>query len=313
MPCFRPLRAWQSQSGEIFFKRDVSHVRRELLLPCGRCIGCRVRRGQEWAMRCMHERQLHDVNSAVTLTYSPENLPADGNLNYSDFQAFMKALRKKMARYSGTVGVCKLLPIKFFMCGEYGELFSRPHYHACLFGVDFPDRKYFKRSDSGADLYTSELLSSLWTLGHSTVGDLTFDTAAYVAGYCCSKVTGDDAEEYYQRVNTSTGEIVKVVPEFGRASNGGRLGSGAIGSRWFDKFRDDVISYDHVIVDGRKIKPPRYYDKLLQELDPARMEEIKLVREEKMKAFVAESTEARLAVREEVLRAKFKQKKRNLE
>ena len=49
------------------------------------------------------------------------------------FKKFMKRLRK---RFKGK-------RIRFYMCGEYGEQFDRPHFHACIFGVDFPDKVLF--------------------------------------------------------------------------------------------------------------------------------------------------------------------------
>lgn len=100
MACFHPLTAYQSDSGEIYF-HDVGH--KELKLPCGQCIGCRLERSRQWAMRIIHEASMYDNNCFITLTYSPENLPPDGGLRKKHFQLFMKRLRKKLKKKFGTI------------------------------------------------------------------------------------------------------------------------------------------------------------------------------------------------------------------
>ena len=79
------------------------------------------------------------------------------------------------------------------MCGEYGEDFSRPHYHALLFNCFCPDRKKHSTGDSGSVIYTSEALTKLCPFGLSSIGDVTFESAAYVARYVMKKITGDAA------------------------------------------------------------------------------------------------------------------------
>lgn len=300
MACFSPLSAWQLDSGEIVFA-ERGKVRRELTLPCGQCIGCRLERSRQWAVRCMHESQMHAHNSFITLTYDDEHLPRHGSLEYRHFQLFMKRLRKL---YSG---------VRFYMCGEYGEQYGRPHYHACLFGVDFTDRDFYRRLPSGSDLYTSKILESLWPSGFSSVADVTFESAAYVARYCTKKVTGARAEEHYSRVVAETGEIVSITPEFNRMSNGGRNRTGPIGKSWFDKYKTDVYPQDYVIVRGMKCKPPRAYDKLLESIDPWTFESIEFGREMKRLASLDDNTYDRLRVRENVTRARLSFKKRILE
>ena len=136
----------------------------------------------------MHEAQMHENNCFITLTINPEELEKRKNkwsLDHREFQLFMKRLRKKYGE------------VRFYMCGEYGEENKRPHYHACLFGVEFEDKE-LHRVRRGIPLYKSETLNKLWKLGFCTIGDVTFESAAYVARYIMKKVTGEKAEEHYR-------------------------------------------------------------------------------------------------------------------
>ena len=136
-------------------------------VPCGQCIGCRLDRARSWSVRMMHEAQLVDEKCFITLTYDDEHLPADGSLRKSDFQKFMKRLRKE---YSDR-------RISYFMCGEYGEENHRPHYHAVLFGVDFEDVQVLRKRHRGKLGRTSAILGRLWGLGFSSVGSVTTESS----------------------------------------------------------------------------------------------------------------------------------------
>lgn len=293
MRCFKPLTAWQTDDGSVVFVERGS-IRRELTLRCGQCIGCRIERSRQWAVRIMHESQLYDVSSFVTLTYDDSHFFP--SLDYLDFQKFMRRLRKRVG------------PARFFMCGEYGERFQRPHFHAILFGVDFPDKAFFKDLPSGGRLYTSALLQELWPFGFSSIGDVTFESAAYVARYCVKKVTGSRAERHYERVWEHTGEVVSVVPEFARMS----LKPG-IGFEWFRRFSSDVLVRDAVVVHGVPGKVPRYYDKLMQDMDSVDWDGIEYERFQKALSVVADNSPARLGVLEAVAKARVGFKVRNLE
>ena len=158
MPCFHPLTAYQSSDGSIsFVERKGGDIVRSLSLPCGQCVGCRLERSRQWAMRCMHEASLYSRNCFITLTYNNEHLPSDNSLQYPDFQKFMKRLRKRFngVDRSANPDSNDQFPIRFYMCGEYGETFGRPHYHACLFNFDFPDKTLYRRSPSGSFIYRS--------------------------------------------------------------------------------------------------------------------------------------------------------------
>lgn len=268
MPCFKPLQAWllpnatTMPDGTIKVKNKVAFKREDreyfdiskgVDLPCGQCIGCRLERSRRWAVRIMHEAQLHEANSFLTLTYSDEKLPKGNTIVMDDVQRFMKRLRKRIGK------------VRFFQCGEYGETSARPHYHMCLFGYDFSsDRILFKKTGAGNALYTSELLTEEWGLGHAVIGDLTFDSAAYVARYCLKKVTGDPKEAHY----------AGRTPEFVSMSR--RPG---IGANWFNKYATDVYPSDECIMNGKSMMPPPFYDKLLEKADPTLYKRIKRERE----------------------------------
>lgn len=294
MACFYPLEAWQVGTGPLVFKRPDGGYRRALKVPCGQCTGCRLERSRQWASRIMHEAQLHEWNSFITLTYNEDNVPRE--LVHRHFQLFMKRLRKKFRK------------ARFFMCGEYGEQYGRPHYHACIFGVHFSDRVVYKELSSGHRLYTSSILTGLWPHGFASVGDVSFESAAYVARYVMKKVTGDMAEEAYQRFDGSTGEIFQIEPEYCRMS----LKPG-IGAEWYRRFKADVYPRDQLIVNGVACRPPKYYDILLERESPTILESLKLARVENAKKFSADNVPARLAVREKVARARLNFKVRTLE
>lgn len=259
MTCFHPISAtYDRAAGAVFFSgRDLGRGD-PIQLPCGRCVGCRLERSRQWAVRCMHEASMHTDNSFITLTYDDAHLPSNGSLNYVDWQKFAKRLRRRGVDF------------RFYMCGEYGDRTNRPHYHACIFGYSFPDRKLFRRTNAGSLIYRSDLLESVWPLGISSVGDLTFESAAYVSRYVMKKITGDLAKEHYKRVDVDTGEVFHVEPEFCHMS----LKPG-IGAAWFDKYKSDVYPHDHVVINGKEAKPPRYYDKLLKRTDCYDFDDVK--------------------------------------
>lgn len=292
MPCYYPLRAYRTtHSGKnggpgIRFKgpHDPANV---IDLPCGQCIGCRLERSRKWAVRCMHEASLYEDNCFITLTYDNEHLPLYGTLVKRDFVLFMKRLRKRFG--SG---------VRFFQCGEYGDKYGRPHYHAILFNLDFPDKVLYSVRD-GNNLFVSPVLNDLWGHGLCVIGAVTFDSAAYVARYVVKKRTGKGAAEHYTRVDSVTGEMYELVPEYATMSRRPGLAAG-----WFSKFSGDVYPSDFVVSRGHKMKPPRYYDDLYEAVNPYGMLDIRNVRAKACKESLANSVYTRLVVREKVQRAK---------
>lgn len=287
----------------IVFSRSKGLVDQPVELPCGQCIGCRLERSRQWAMRCVHEASLHQDNIFITLTYDNDHLPPNKSLDYRDYQLFMKRLLvhadRHLKRHPG---------IRFYMCGEYGETFQRPHYHAVMFNYDLPDKRVWK-IERDNPLYTSEMLTELWGKGHTSIGSVTFQSAAYVARYIMKKVTGDAADYHYNTIDPETGEVsAERKPEFTNMSR--RPG---IGGKWFDKFQSDVFPDDFVVLNGKKVTPPRFYTSRYELLYPEEVAKIKRDRKERAKRRAHDSTPERLKVREQVLNSRISRLKRTIE
>jgi len=268
-----------------------------ITLPCGQCTGCRLERSRQWAIRCSHEASLYDENSFITLTYKDDALPPYGSLQKAHFQKFMKRLRKANPGRK----------IRYYHCGEYGDDLGRPHYHACLFNYDFPDRVLFKETGE-TKLYSSKTLERLWPFGFSTIGDVTFKSAAYVARYVMKKVTGRKSEEHYSVVDEKTGEIILRQPEYTTMSLKPGIGAG-----WYEKWSSDVYPSDEIIIEGRSIKPPRFYDNKYELTNPKEFNLIKMEREQHAEDHADDNTPQRLGVREQVHHAQLRNLKRNFE
>jgi len=295
--CYSPLRAFRAREGRIVFNRKSSVTGSPIEVSCGQCLGCRLNRSRQWAIRCMHEASLYDDNCFVTLTYSPANLPDGNTLVVKHFQDFMKRLRHHFAPQT----------IRFYACGEYGEINERPHYHACLFNINFSDRVPFKEGSSGELQYTSETLDKLWPMGFSTIGSLTIRSAAYTARYIMDKLTGEAAIKYQPHVDLSTGEVYgERVPPFNLMSRRPGVGFG-----WLAKFKTDAFPCDYVVVDGQKVAVPRYYD-ALYEKGGGDVEKLKKARKRRMLANADDATPERLKVREIVQRAKLRNLSREI-
>lgn len=176
------------------------------LIPCGKCIGCRLDYSRNWAYRCLMELEYHKEAYFVTLTYNDEMIPVHWffekgeklpaySLEKRDFQLWLKRLRKLQVE-----------PIRFFGCGEYGSDTLRPHYHCIVYGLHLDDLRIYKRTEQGV-LYTSEKLNRTWIkkkgdvykyAGFVVVGQVNFNTAAYVARYTAKKSMTVGNEFFYK-------------------------------------------------------------------------------------------------------------------
>ena len=242
---------------------------------------------------------MHSENSFITLTTSVESVKKYGrSLDVAVFQKFMKRFREELDP-DRKLKIGPRRPrkkIRFFHCGEYTQSFL-PHYHALIFGYGFPDRKYWCMNKSGTHkLYRSDMLERLWPFGHSYIGDVSFESAAYVARYVMKKVvvTRDDQDRLIMK---DTGELLSR--EYVTMSR--RPG---IGATWYEKFKSDVYPYGDRVVRGRKMRPPKFYDKRYSDDDPVGFEELQFIRQNKLDKL--DNTELRLLVKEKVANSRLK-------
>lgn len=203
-------------------------------VPCRCCMACRLNYTKEWAIRCMNEATCHKHNCFITLTYDNEHLPKDNNLVKSDLQKFFKRLRKSGVK------------CKYLACGEYGGEFGRPHYHSVIFGW-YPEDAYIWRNKKVNPTFRSPTLEKLWPMGMSEFGDVTFNSARYVASYIVKQHRGRDKVWY---------EDNNVVPEFVLMSQG-------LGKDFCKKYKEQLKALGYLKFQGRKCNLPRYYEEQL--------------------------------------------------
>ena len=321
MPCFHPLKAYRSLEGGIQFHSPYSDVDHSFPIPCRQCTGCRTEYARQWAMRLTLEREMWDKSTFITLTYDNEHLPEHNTLVKSDFQKFMKRLRKK--RLTGKPEKNPIISdrqesIRFFHAGEYGEKFGRPHYHAILFNCDFADRKSLQGHRT---LTTSETLNELWGMGkNNSIGDVTFQSTAYVAGYIQKKINGNMEKNInpetglrHYEIITADGEIITRQKEYATMSR-----NPGIAGNWLSKFHKDVYPSDRIHINGMELKPPKYFDRVFENdliqfpQGEAIITDLKEQRIEDAKQYAHLRTPEALAYLEKVHKAKhalFKRKK----
>lgn len=274
MRCYSPRTVGYKSDGKTlcWSSKNYSKEYATFQLPCGKCIECRLEYARTWAIRCVHESICHQNNVFITLTYSDQNLPSDRKLHYDHFQKFMKRLRKEQHEQfllsygfdnwrklgkEGRKAELKRRAISYFVTGEYGDQTKRPHWHAIIFNWSPTDLQYLRTTDRGDRVYKSKQLDDLWGYNDFTqrpneIGDVTFESAGYVARYAAKKLVhgNDDAHDF------------KPISKKSSAN--------AIGKRFLERFWTDIFNHGKVVLpDGRTIGTiPRYYEKWLAKNHP---------------------------------------------
>lgn len=298
MSCFAPVIAWYTKtigpSGkrQITFARSEAHFPAPLKLPCGNCIGCLQARGRTWAIRCLHESKLHAQNCFITLTYDPEKIPKGHTLRKRDLVLFLKRFRK----------ILEPKKVRYYACAEYGSKTYRPHYHLLIFGwsPSAADRKLLSGRSSDRKVYSSATVNRAWPCGAAVVGDVTLSSCVYVAGYLAKNI----GRKREFDVTCDDGEIIRREKEFSLMSRNPGLGTGYV-----QKYHGELITHDNVIVEGREVGLPRFYDyKLIKEgyQTAENLLAIKDSRRREARAYRSENTPDRRKVREKVSQLNLK-------
>ena len=313
MACYHPLRAFDMglltdkfkpkykicSSSTYMVQRDTRSVvysKKDLYvtdytpIPCGQCIGCRLDYSRMWADRCLLEAQQYEHNAFITLTYDDEHLPPlkdvlnveTGEISKwpslvpDELTKFMKDLRRYYDYHF------KHKDIRFYACGEYGGKSGRPHFHILVFNMPpLPDLKHWFTTDQHEKIYHSDILQNdIWKKGICSVGELTWNSAAYVARYVVKKQKGNT-----KGLVDLCGNLVSgIEPEFTRMSR-----MPGIAWKYYDEHKHQFYETDEIVMSirgqVRSIKPPRYFDKLydLENFDPFIMADIKKARAENAK------------------------------
>lgn len=193
---------------KIRFRSAYSGDMREIYVPCGKCRVCRSYRIKEWVSRMsLHTQYCRKYVYFVTLTYKPfifyKNIPnclidaywRVDNLNkthhkcyspcilrHEHFQRFIRNLRKSLGS-----DTCD-----FFMCGEYGDTYGRPHFHSLIWS-DVPISTQMFRNAWRVNISKSTKYPKFVSIGDCRVDDLQengtltnngCNAFRYVAKYC---------------------------------------------------------------------------------------------------------------------------------
>lgn len=212
------------------------------LIPCGECYYCKKLYRSQWANRLYTESLYYDRTYFITLTYNYNPT----FLKRNDLRLFILRLYTHFNRLYGS-------QIKYFASGEYGSLNGRPHYHLIVYGL--PELQI-------DDLKNCDEIRSLWNKGIVQVVPAEYGSFNYVAGYTAKKLDNLICD--------------KKIKPFCVMSKG-------LGKRYFDEHKDKLYHQDSLCISNRNstymTSLPRYFDKLMNKINPNKLKEVKDNRE----------------------------------
>ena len=272
---------WQRKGLE-YQQKEIE--RRELIkaepIGCGQCLACKLNYSRDRATLLMMEKIYHEKNTVwfVTLTYTDEMLYfhtyknkktgqeyTGASLNVEHTQLFFKTLRDKFPKAE----IC------YVIAGEYGSKTMRPHYHIILFGcpIDITKLELWSRNEWNQPVWRCKELEEVWedknlrpkrSRGMVMIGEVTWESCAYVCRYTLKKADNSRPKEWYY--------MQGLIPEFIHWSN-------HIGDQYFIEHQRDIIETDAVPIKNKKtgslVKPPLKFYRRLGEYYPEVKELIK--------------------------------------
>lgn len=298
MPCKHLKTGWRWKNGRIYDNLVGTKIGKEpTTRPCGQCIDCRLDKAREWAIRCKHEASTHEKNCVVTLTYSDENLPPGGSIQPLAGPEFMKTLRdyERYKRQKEYMAWHPDYAIKTYGCAEYGcndprcgrawcTHNMRPHYHIILFNHEFEDKKLAKVED-GKYYYTSDILEQHWGKGGCQIMDMNFETAAYVARYVTKKLTGPGKYEH-EKLRLKQGKQKHPYGDKLPEQSICIAQQSGIAKEWWDENKHKIHTNDIMHINGKMIKPTKYYDKKYEIKHPNEYKKIKEKRQKELQKYL---------------------------
>lgn len=261
--------------------KNFSPHYKKTVIPCRKCIGCKLDYSRDWANRGYLESKKYKNNYFITLTYDDDHLPMDeeittsqgvtytktddwkGNLRPEHLKKFIHNIRQYYYRKNGKTG------IKYIACGEYGSKNERPHYHIIFFDCPFETEEMYNARLIDQEYYwQNKIIEKYWERGLSNVSVANWNTIAYVCRYITKKLYGNNAED----TRAQKGQIA----EFIRVSKG-------IGKEYWEENKEKILETDSITIRNNKgvhtTKPPRYFNRLLKKENPEIYETIKVKRE----------------------------------
>lgn len=311
MPCYHPMIRYENlnkpikaKDGHTYYQASIyqtsiedlpnaleklksNSIYKTQVIPCGKCIGCRLEYSREWANRGYLESKEWKQNWFCTITYDeehliiPEEFESENGITYinegdwkgtlvpKDLTQFIKNVRQIMKREYNQNN------IRFMAAGEYGEKGDRPHYHIIFFNLNLPVEDLFEPRISNNNVYyRSKIIERAWKKGISNISEANWNTIAYTARYITKKINGTGSEESY----AEKGQL----KEFFRVSR-----MPGIGEAYFRKHYKEIYEKDEIIIKNKEgtiaTKPPKYYDYLYEQIDPKGFEAIKQKRRHEQK------------------------------
>lgn len=242
-----------------------------LIVPCGQCLNCLSAKRAELSIRLqIHTKYYNGSTMMITLTYDNDHLVYgnDMTLFRPHVSEFIKSYKRKNNLHNDV--------FTYFGCGEYGDRFSRPHYHLVFFGDSVLERLFWQ------DIaLAEEHLRECWPHGNVWCGIADVSGIHYVCKYVMKEDINQISDQlpfpvYSKKLGASwfqsdecalirrkleflsvwKDEIYKNCPHFDKNDRDSLLAA----KEYFSVF---VPSWKVVLDSGKVVRLPRYFRKQL--------------------------------------------------